>query len=97
MSRDVIKNLEGKIFLLRREIAEREIPERFFGPAREVIHETEVELLWTLFEEEREEEARALAARLDDNGLDRRTRLLRLLLRQPRLVRRLARRLKAML
>ncbi len=97
MSRDVIKNIEGKILLLRREIEERQIPERFFATAREVIHESEVDLLWTLFRDEQDDAARALGRTLDPATLDRRTRLLRLLVQQPKPVRTLARRVKAIL
>jgi glycosyltransferase involved in cell wall biosynthesis len=97
ISRDVTKSLEGKIRLLRREVEEGEIPARFFETARAVIHETEVDLLWALFRAERDDEARSLARRLRPGTLDARTRLLRLLLGQPKAVVKLARRGKALL
>jgi glycosyltransferase involved in cell wall biosynthesis len=97
ISRDVAKSLEGKIRLLRREVAEGEIPERFFATARTVIDETEAELLWTLFESERDDEARSLARSLNPAKLDRRTRMLRLLLGQPKAMVEAARRAKALI
>lgn len=50
MSGDIIKNLEFKLFLLRREIAEGEIPARFIPAAETTLRDTAKQLLRGLFE-----------------------------------------------
>ncbi|MCG6941446.1 MAG: glycosyltransferase [Thiohalocapsa sp.] len=97
LSADVVKNLVGKSAMLRREIDLGETPPRFVEAALQVIDETEVDLLWTLFYEQRDDEARRLARSLNGKALDQRTWLLCWLLNQPRPLRMLARRLKTTL